>query len=72
MPKSKPARMTPDEKRLAREVHFERGVALRRVAATLSRSVSTVVRLFAQKRQPNLVGRPALLSPAKIDKLRRL
>ena len=51
MPKSKPARMTPDEKRLAREMHFERGVAPSKVAATLGSSVSAGVRLFARKRQ---------------------
>ena len=30
-----------------------------------------MVRLFAKKRQPNPVGRPALLSPAKIDKAQK-
>ena len=71
MPNSKPARMTLDEKRLAREMHFERGLAPSRVAEALGRSLSAVVRLLAQKRQPKRVGRPALLSPAQVDKIHK-
>ena len=71
MPNSKPARVTLDEKRLAREMHFERGLAPSRVAEALGRCLSAVVRLLAQKRQPKRVGRPALLSPAQVDKIHK-
>ena len=64
-----PPRMTLEEKRLAREMHFGRAMPPSHVAAALGRSLSAVVRLLAQRRQPEPVGRPPKLSCAQKDKL---
>ena len=63
----KPPRMTPDEKRLARELHFDRHEKPAAIARLLGRDLSCICRLFAQKRLPKPVGRPAALSTTQID-----
>ena len=62
-----PPRMSPDEKRLARSLHFDRHQTPTEIAETLSRSLSTICRLLAQKRAPRPIGRPRALTVAKID-----
>ena len=61
--------MTPDEKRIAREMHFDRGVAPVDIAKALGRDRSCIGRLLAQKRAPNPIGRPRALTAAKVDRL---
>ena len=65
----KPPRMTPDEKRLAREMHFDRGMQPVQVAKCLGRGLSSVCRLLAQKKAPKPIGRPKILSKERVDKL---
>ena len=64
----KPPRMTPDEKRIAREMHFDRGMPPVAVAKALGRGLSSVTRLLAQKKSPKPVGPPRKLTQAMIDK----
>ena len=66
---AKPPRMSLDEKRLVRELHFEQQRAPADIARTLGRSPSSVTRLLAQTRAPNPVGRPGKLSEGQKDKL---
>ena len=53
-----PPRMSPDEKRLARDWHFEHGRTAEDIARTLQRHPSSIGRLLAQKKKPKPVGRP--------------
>ena len=62
-------RMTVDEKRLARQMHFEQGVSRASVARILKRDLSSICRLLAQKEAPAPIGRPAGLNDTQIDKL---
>ena len=64
-----PPRMTPDEKRLMRDCHFDQGEAPVDIATLFKRSLSAVCRLLAQKKAPKPVGRPAKLTEERIDKL---
>ena len=48
----KPARMTPDEKRLARELHFDRHEKPAAIAKVLGRHLSCICRLLGQKKAP--------------------
>ena len=65
---AKPPRMSPDEKRLVRELHFDRRIRPAEIARMAGRDLSCIVRLLKQKKAPNSVGRPAVLSEAQIDK----
>ena len=60
--------MTPDEKRLVREMHFDRLMKPADIARTVDRDLSCVVHLLKQTRAPNPVGRPAALSETQVDK----
>ena len=53
-----PPRMTADEKRLAREMHFGRNIPRAEIAKTLNRNLSSVCRLLAQEHVPAPIGRP--------------
>lgn len=64
-----PPRMTADEKRLARSMHFEQGKSRTQIARTLKRALSSISRLLAQKRAPKPIGRPRLLTEGKIDRI---
>ena len=64
----KPPRMTPDEKRIIRDMHFERGMKPADIARDLGRDPSCVGRLLAQKKAPNPIGRRPALSEAQIDR----
>ena len=61
--------MTPDEKRLARSLHFEQKKTPTEIATLLKRSLSAVCRLLAQRRVPRPIGRPKVLTEAKIDSI---
>ena len=63
----KPPRMSVEEKRIARSMHFEQGLTPTKVAKTLGRALSSITRLFAQKKAPKPVGRPRALSAKQID-----
>ena len=65
------ARMSTEEKRLARDWHFNDGEPPAVIAKRLKRHVSSVCRLLAQRRQPKSIGRPRLLSEEKVAKLIR-
>ena len=67
--KQKAPRMTEEEKRLARDLHFNQKVAPKDIATTLGRHISCVCRLLAQKCVPAPMGRPTVLSNADVDKL---
>ena len=63
----KPPRMSVEEKRIARRMHFEEGLSPTKVATTLGRALSSITRLLAQKKTPKPVGRPRALSDKQID-----
>ena len=65
----KPARMTADEKRIIREMHFEQGLSRSMVASLLRRNLSSICRLLAQKKSPAPVGAPRKLSEDRINSL---
>jgi hypothetical protein len=66
--KKKPPRMTGDEKRLVREMHFERKMRPTDIAAAVGRDLSGICRLLAQKKAPKPMGRPRALTEGQIDK----
>ena len=66
--KQKPPRMTPDEKRLIREMHFDRSMQPAAIATAVGRHISNVCRLLAQKKQPKPVGRKPALTEVQIDR----
>ena len=55
-------RMTADKKRLAREMHFDRGLPRVEVAKALGRELSTIVRQLAKKSAAKPIRRPKALS----------
>ena len=67
--KNKPPRMTADEKRLAREMHFDRGLTQTEVSSALGRDLSCINRLLAQKKAPKPMGRPVALAQEQVDKI---
>ena len=62
-------RMTPAEKRIAHSMHFDQGFSRTEVATLLKRSLSSVSRLFAQKKAPQPIGRPRALTDKKLDRI---
>ena len=64
-----PARMTVDEKRIAREMHFNQKMARTDVAKALGRDLSCISRLLAQKKAPKPMGRPRVLTKTQVDAL---
>ncbi len=47
-----PPRMTPDEKRLIRDMHFGQKLPPSKIAELMNREISSVCRLLAQKKAP--------------------
>ena len=68
----KATRMTPEEKRIARDMHFEQSTRPTDIAAALGRSLSAIARLLAQKHQPKPVGRPPALTEKQIDRIEQI
>jgi transposase len=66
-----PPRMSEEEKRLARQMHFDKGLTPTEIADKFDRHVSSIARLLAQKKKPNPMGRPKKLSGAQVKKLTR-
>ena len=64
----KPPRMTPDEKRIAREMHFERGMGRKDVATALGRDLSSICKPLKQKKTPRRIGPPVKFTEEKVDK----
>ena len=62
-------RMSMAEKGIIRQMHFDQGMSRTRIACLVKRSLCTVSRLLAQKRAPRTIGRPRILTGAKIDRL---
>jgi hypothetical protein len=65
----KSPRMTLDEKSLVRRMHFDQKVTPVKIAEIVGRSLSAVCRLLSQKKAPKPVGRPKILSAAKVDSI---
>ena len=65
---AKPPRMTPDEKRIAREMDFDRGMPPVAVAEALGRGLSSICRFLAQKKAPKPSGGQRKLTETMIDK----
>ena len=57
----KPPRMTPEEKRIVREMHSERLTSPSDIATAVGRGLSSIVRLLAQKKPPKKQN----ISPSK-------
>ena len=68
----KPPRMTTDEKRLVREMHFERNISQTDISKAIGRDLSCINRLLAQKKVPKRVGRPNRLTETQVDKIVKL
>ena len=64
-----PPRMSPEEKRMAREMAFDRKLSPTRIAEDLGRNISSITRLLAQKVAPKATGRPPALTDADVTKL---
>ena len=58
MDQQQPPRMSEDEKRLARTMHFDDHKAPTAIAATLKRSLSSICRLCAKARPGRAKARP--------------
>ncbi len=68
-PKQQPPRMSTDEKRLVREMHFDRGMTATEISEVVGRHLSCVCRLLAQRKAPNPIGCPRALSESQVDRL---
>ena len=64
----KPPRMTVDEKRLVREMAFDKGMTPGAIADTVGRHRSNIIRLLAMKKIV-MMGRPVALTPVQEDRL---
>lgn len=62
-------RMSMDEKRLAREMHFDRGFSRTQVAEALGRDLGTICRQLGKGKAAKPIGRPKLLTETKVDSL---
>ena len=60
--------MSPDEKRLAREMHLDRKMVPSAVAKTLGRDLSCICRFFGTEENPEAVGQPRKFIEAMIGK----
>ena len=58
--------MSADEKRLAREMHFDRGMPRAEVAKAMGRDLSCICKLLKQRKTPKPIGRPASLSKEQV------
>ena len=61
--------MSMAEKSIVRQMHFEQGMSRTDIASALGRSLSSVSRLLAQKKAPRPIGRPHVLTEAKVDRM---
>ena len=66
-----PARMSPDEKRLVRAMHFEQSMAPSAIAVATGRHLSSICRVLAAKGRPKPLGRRPVLQEKAIDKAER-
>ena len=69
MAKATTPRMSAEEKRIIREMHFDRHMKRAEIAVALGRDKSSVYRLLAQTKDPRPIGRPRALTSAQIDRL---
>ena len=67
----KPPRMSPDEKRLVREMAYEQGMEPKEIAENVGRHLSNICRLLAQKKIPKM-GRPIVITAKQVDRLEKL
>ena len=65
----KPPRMSPDEKRLAREMHVDQKMERSEIAKIFGRDLSSICRLIAQTEIPNPIGRPQELTEKEVDRI---
>ena len=71
-PKKKILRMKADEKRIIREMHFDRKMKPNKIAECVGRHLSSVCWLLQQRRAPKPIGPPRKLTEEKLDKLAEL
>ena len=62
-------RMSAEEKRLAREMHFDQGMSRTDVAEALNRNLGTICRQLAMHKALKPIGRPKALTETKVDSL---
>ena len=62
-------RISAEEKRLAREMHFDQGMSRTDVAEALHRNLGTICRQLAMHKAPKPIGRPKALTETKVDSL---
>ena len=65
---AQPPRMTPDEKRVIRSMHFDNQTTPSDIAKSVGRDLSRVCCLFAQKKIPKPVGQPVEFTAPMVDK----
>ena len=61
--------MSAEEKRLAREMHFDQGMSRTDVAEARNRNLGTICRQLAMHKAPKPIGRPKALTETKVDSL---
>ena len=61
--------MSMAEKSIVRQMHFEQGMSRTNIASALSRSLSSVSRLLAQKQAPRPIGHPHVFAEAKVGRM---
>lgn len=68
---TKPPRMTPDEKRLVRDMAFQQDMEPTDIADVVGRHVSNICQLLEQKKTPKM-GRPLTLSEKQVDTIEKV
>ena len=65
-------RMTKDEKRIIREMHFDKGIPPAEIGRVLPVDLSNICGLLAQNMIPNPIGRWSVLSASQVDRAVRV
>ena len=68
-PEVKPPRMSREEKRLTRQMHFDQGKTPSEIAGILDRHISSITRTLAQKKVPKPVGAPKKMTEKLLDRI---
>ena len=66
-----PPRMSVDEKRLVRSMHFEKNMTPSEIAKATGRTIGTICRNLARKGPPKPMGRKRILTKAKVDRIEK-
>ena len=65
-----PARMSAEEKRLIRGMHFDQKLPPMEISTVVNRGLSSIVKLLAQKKAPRPIGRPEEFTEDRRDATR--